>query len=179
MLYLIKPLTPQACLLVKSKPHSFRVTMSIYNLTLHISPSQILLLSLDNALPLLWNDLDLLASLQSFNSAHSVPITWNSIFPVSLENSILPLWLNSVFSFLWVIFLWYIDCILLCSVRVHQAIFKCPIRQFMIFVIYLPISSTGFEKCEGSVVTTFYYQCLLQGTCIWSLDKWMGERMSD
>lgn len=164
MSYLIKPLIPQVCLLVKSKPHSFRLTMTIYDLTRLISPSQILLFSLANAPPLLWNDVDLLASLHPIIlfyyplTLHTVfLLPRNRIFPVSLQNSILPLWLNSVFAFLWVTFLWYIDCILLCTARVHQAIFKCPIEHFMIFVIYLPISSTGFEKCEDSVVTTFYY----------------------
>ena len=42
------------------------------------------------------------------------------------------------------------------GVSVHQAIFKHPIEQSVIFVICMPISSAGFEKLEGSVVTVFY-----------------------
>lgn len=33
--------------------------------------------------------------------------------------------------------------------------------RYMIFVIYVPISSAGFEKLEGNVVTIFYSQYLI------------------
>ena len=79
--YFIKPSAPHPRLLIKSKLHRFRLTLTSHNLTLTISPSYIFLPSLLNTLPLVWNNLDPLASLQSI--IFYFPLTLHTVFLLS------------------------------------------------------------------------------------------------